>query len=226
MEPTLSAQGRDRDADGAAGAVASRLELALNELLVTLRPEIDSGRLNSLAILSAEPDEGRTMLAMLIADMVATTLDRRVLLIDADNRRPTLHEALNVERAPGLVDVLQDRVALGAAVRPTGRDRQDVLPAGSPTIALDDVLTSSRLERFISEARTNHDLLVFDTAPVTLSPEAVVVAQKMDANYMVVLAGSTSEDNLEIAHRLFERATVRPAGLVINDPRQEFSRTR
>jgi capsular exopolysaccharide synthesis family protein len=145
----------------------------------------------SIAVASAVGKEGKTLTATNLALMLSRSFKKRVLLVDGDLRKPSVHHVLQIENAAGLTDVLEGRIGLLEAARnlsPTF----SVMTAGrhgSDPVAL---LVSKATGQFLEEALDHFDWLIVDTPPVALFPDAGLFLDKVDRCVMVLRASSTS----------------------------------
>lgn len=203
---------------------AARLDAELLELHQVLRPELESGAVRTLAVASAERQEGRTAVAQLVAEMLAEHRSTRVLLVDADGLRPSLRQAYNATGEDGLAEVLAGHCALAEAVRPTLLDNLDLLGGAPGRLPFGEVASRQAMDRLLEEARATYELVLFDTGPLLEAVEALVFCHSVDAVLLVVLAGVTQGEMVSRAQRLLQRAKARLLGVVVNDPRGEFVR--
>lgn len=199
----------------------ARLDAELTELYHALAPRLGSAGRCTLAICSAEPREGRTQLAGYVGEVMAEQLDGRVLLIDADPRQPALHTAFSGTPEPGLAELLRGELLLPALVQQTFRENLHLLAAGDGLT--DHLLDRDGLQQLLRVA-AEYRVVVFDTGPLLDSASATTVAQAVDGALLVVLAGETQGEIVARAQRVLHRAEVALLGVVVNDPRGEFSR--
>ena len=141
-------------------------------------------------IASAVAGEGRTLTATNLALSLADAPGQRVLLIDADLRHPRIHQLFQVTAGAGLTGALQSSVSgklpvigltAGVALLPAGR------PQGDPAPLID----SARMREVLAEASRSYDWIVLDTPPVTMAPDAGLLAPMADLALLVVDAGRT-----------------------------------
>jgi capsular exopolysaccharide synthesis family protein len=145
--------------------------------------------LKRLMVTSAVPQEGKTLTVVNLAMTLSESYRRRVLLIDADLRRPSIHDVFGISNQYGLCD----------ALRPEPREFQFarvspmlwVLPAGPPDANPMRALASDRMERFLDELGSSFDWILLDAPPVALMADAGVLARLTRAVILVIGAGST-----------------------------------
>jgi capsular exopolysaccharide synthesis family protein len=164
-------------------------------------------------IASAVSGEGKTLTASNLALTLSESYQRTVLLIDADLRRPSLHVIFGINASPGLSDGLasgDERKVRSAQVSA----RLAILPAGEPSADPMAGLTSDRMRRLLDEAREAFDWVIIDTPPVTLMPDANLLAGMVDRAVLIVKADSTPFDLVTRAVEAIGRD--RTLGVVLN----------
>jgi capsular exopolysaccharide synthesis family protein len=163
-------------------------------------------------VTSALVGEGKTLTAANLALTLSESYQKRVLLIDADFRRPSLHVVFGIEPHSGFsAGLTSDEQPVRAAQLSTFLS---VLPGGQPTSDPIAALTSDRMRRLIAEARDSFDWVILDTPPIALLSDASLVASITDGALIVVKAASTSSDLVERAVQAVGRERV--LGIVLN----------
>lgn len=165
-----------------------------------------------LMVASALPGEGKTVTAVNLALTFSEAYRQRVLLVDADLRRPTIHRFFGVDNSDGLCGMLtapKEHLPIQRVTR-----RLFVIPAGPATSSPVASLTSPRLPRMFTAARRVFDWIVVDTPPVELLPDARLVAATVDGAVLVVRAASTEYDIVSRAIEAIGRNRI--AGVVLN----------
>jgi capsular exopolysaccharide synthesis family protein len=176
---------------------------------------------HTVMLASALAGEGKTLTALNLALTLSGSYRRRVLLVDADLRRPTLHTLLNVPNGSGLTDALQhEQQSNGHATIFEVAPRLALLPAGRPSADPMSLVTSSRMRSLLSAAAKEFDWVVLDTPPVLMLPDAHLLAAMVDVALVVAVAGRTPA---HLALRAIEMVgRERVAGVVLNrtDPKE------
>jgi capsular exopolysaccharide synthesis family protein len=139
---------------------------------------------------SAMMAEGKTVTSANLALTLSQSYQRRVLLIDADLRRPRLHTLFNIPNDEGLYEALGARTDRKVTVVPVS-PWLSVVTAGRPGPDPVQVLTSERLARVLEDAGSNFDWVIIDTPPVLVLPDAGLLMGLVDAAILVVGAGQT-----------------------------------
>jgi succinoglycan biosynthesis transport protein ExoP len=177
---------------------------------------------NTLLITSTGPHEGKTMVASNLAIALAQT-GRRVLLIDADLRRASIHKTFSVAQGPGL-SALAERgrlleevaVMLEEVTVMTGIPELSVIPAGEPPDNPAEILSSPWFAEFVKSASTAYDWVIIDSPPVMAVTDAVLIANVVGAVVFVVRAELTNGAIALNALEKLHAAHARFAGVVLN----------
>jgi len=168
-----------------------------------------------LMVTSAQPSEGKTNTAANLAVSLAQA-GRRVLLVDADLRRPTLHKLFNLSKEAGLTSLLLEREAdLERVVRKTAVDGLRVLPSGPVPANPAEVLGFAEMRALLERFRTMADYVLLDSPPVLSVADASVLAQQVDGVLMVVEAGRTRTEMFERAVAVLQRVKARVLGTIL-----------
>ena len=174
----------------------------------------------AIVFASPAPREGKTTIAANLAIALAE-IHKRVLLIDADLRRPRLHQIFDLDNATGLVDLLRQsqpiQGSLGGAIHATAVANLSVMAAGHAGRGDPTLLHSTRLGEIIQVCRGLFDAIIIDTPPMLTMADARVIARHADGLVMVVRANQTSRDSLRDAIRRFSDDRTRILGAILND---------
>jgi len=183
-----------------------RLAAVLHDSQATHRTQV-------LMVASAVAGEGKTLTAANMALTLSSSYRKRVLIIDADLRRPTMHKVFRIETASGLTDGLDPAANKPLVVRQI-TPRLALLPAGRPLADPMAGLISPRMRQLIEEARGLFDWILVDTPPLVLLPDANLLASMVDAALLVVKAESTPHAMVKRAIDAIGRARL--LGVVLN----------
>jgi succinoglycan biosynthesis transport protein ExoP len=174
---------------------------------------------------SSVPFEGKTTTTSNLAATIART-GKRVLLVDADLRRPRIADYLAIDGSVGLVDVLASRATFDQAVQEWGDDRLAVLPAGPIPPNPSELLQSENMRALLAQLRSSFDYILIDTPPVLLASDAAVLSRLSDGAILVVGSGICRKRELPESAQSIERAGGALVGVVLNkqpvDRRQTY----
>ncbi len=173
--------------------------------------------IETLVVTSAAPGEGKsTTLANLAVTMAQG--ERRTILVDADLRRPSLHEIFEASNSRGLTTMFVEQEALeDPPLVESGVENLLLLPSGPLPPNPADLLGSHRMEEVIGVLRERADLVLFDAPPVIAVTDAAVLGTKVDGVLLVVRAGHTRREHAQRAKELLERVRVRVIGAVLTN---------
>ena len=170
----------------------------------------------SVVITSAVPGEGKTVTAVNTAVIVAQT-GARVILIDADMRRPRMHKIFKCANANGLSSVLEGHCSLEDAVSETNIKNLFLLPSGPVRPNPGELILSPRFKEVLKSLKKDFDLVILDSPPLSNVSDGRILASVSDTAILVVKAFSTSRYIAYRAVQHLAEAQVRIAGVVLND---------
>jgi capsular exopolysaccharide synthesis family protein len=172
-----------------------------------------TARTQLIVVTSARLGEGKTTTCANLALSLAQDPQQRVLLIEADLRRPGLSGLFGIREEPGVVDVLTGSATIDEAMVPISGYHMFVLPAGAAERRLPEVLTSSVLRSLVDGLRPRFTRILIDTPPLAMA-DTQELARIADGVLLVVHAGMTPQPALETAFQTLERDKI--IGFVLN----------
>jgi receptor protein-tyrosine kinase len=211
----------------------------LTSILFSSQPERGrlsrSGQKNSrvLVVTSCDMMEGKTTVVTNLG--IASALQKRdVLLIDADVRRPRLHQRLNLQNDTGLTDILQrpdlpnvlDTAPPESLVQATEVPHLWVLTAGQSDADSANLLYSADMDALVEHLSHRFDLIFIDTPPMSMYADARVLGQMSDGVVMVVRANTNSRDDVKAAYHQLLQDQIRVLGTILNDWKVDRSQAR
>jgi exopolysaccharide/PEP-CTERM locus tyrosine autokinase len=178
----------------------------------------------SILITSAAPGEGKSFAAANLAVSIALNINRYVLLIDADMRRPDLHRRFGLGEVPGLSDHLLNGTALPSLLQKTQVGKLTLLPAGSSPANPSELISSERMAHLLSEVSSRYSdrLIVVDAPPLSIAAESGVLARQVDAILVVVRHGKTKRE--EVMNLLSRVEDEKLLGCFLNGVDRSMSR--
>ena len=181
-------------------------------------------QLKTLVVTSAGPSEGKSKTASNLAVVFAKS-GSKVLLIDADMRKPTLFKKFNLFNTTGLSTVLNSEKSLDSAVKQTDIENLFVLTSGPRPENPSELLDSAKMSQLIEEARDQYDMVIFDLPPIVVVTDAQILASKVDGSLLVVREKVTKKDALVKAYELLNLVGAQVVGAVYNGVHQSSSQT-
>ncbi len=171
--------------------------------------------LRTFLVTSPQNGEGKSLTAANLALTMAQELQRRVVLVEADLRKPSLESMFGLTPGPGLADYLMGAVDLRAIMRFLPDQNLTVIPAGGAPNNPAELLGSTAMRRALDQLRSRFDRVILDTPPVLPLADVAVLAPLVDGTLLVVRAGMTPKPAIENALRGFDASRL--LGVVLND---------
>ncbi len=177
--------------------------------------ELDKG-LKTIAVTSAIPGEGKTMVAVNLAAALAAQ-EERVLLIDADFRAPAVHRALLLPQVPGFTNILVNRLSFRDVLHEVeGVENLAAITAGPTPPNPAEITGSARMRELIAELRSSFDRIIFDGPPVLGATDAVVLASHVDGALVVLRKGRIDRRAVRRMTEILHHTRVTVLGGVVN----------
>lgn len=176
----------------------------------------------TIIVTSAGPAEGKSTTTANLA-VVFAQQGKRVLLIDADLRKPTVHYTFRKENHVGLSNVLTRQATLDEAVQTTSQDNLYVLPSGPIPPNPSELLGSKGMQSMLQLAKNEYDVIILDSPPVLVVTDAQVLSNITDGVVLVVSAGKTEVESAKKAKELLDSAKAKILGVVLNNKKVQDS---
>jgi capsular exopolysaccharide synthesis family protein len=185
-------------------------------LLRTRVTRAENGRpCRAIIVTSPNKGDGKSLTAANLALTMAHDPQQRVLLLDGDLRRPSIHSLFGISETPGLSDVLMGGATLDDALVGVEEHRLTILPSGLIPTQPAELLGSSGMRRVLETLRTRFDRILIDMPPVSPLADVAIASTMADGVLMIVRAGVTPKPAIEAA--LSSIDGVKVLGLVLND---------
>ena len=175
--------------------------------------------LRSMAVVSSGPGEGKSTSSANLA-VVFAQAGRRVLLVDADMRKATVHKTFGLSNEVGLSNLVSGQQSASSVIQPSGVDNLSVMTAGPTTPNPAELLNSHRMNVVIEELYQMFDLIVFDLPPVMTVADGLIMASKTDGTVVVIREGVTRKDSIIEAKNRLIQAKARILGVIYNGVEQ------
>lgn len=171
--------------------------------------------LRAIMVTSSGPGEGKSTTAANLAVTFAQ-LGKRVLLVDADLRKPTVHHTFGVNNVIGFTTVLTKQAVLGNAVLDTDENDLFILTSGPIPPNPAELLSSKSMEQFIEDAKREFDYVIFDTPPLLAVADPQILANQCDGSILVIYSEKTEIDQAKKGKELLMNAQSKLLGVVLN----------
>lgn len=176
-----------------------------------------------LAVTSAHPGEGKTTTIINLSITFAAE-GKRVLLIDGDLRRSSIHHVFRLNNELGLSSVLSKRNDISEVIQSTSISNLDIIPSGPAPNRPSELLGSQELDELLKQMKNHYDLILIDSPPVLVVSDAQIIVSRSDGVIMVVRAGKTrSQDALKVKAYL-KHIKANLLGVVLNDVKHKSQR--
>ncbi|MEW6325002.1 MAG: CpsD/CapB family tyrosine-protein kinase, partial [Nitrospirota bacterium] len=195
--------------------------------------------LQVLQLTSVGIGEGKTSVAVNLAVSMAQA-GKRVVVIDADLRRPAIHQVFGIDKSPGLTellmgsksfeqvcrslpDLMMGRFKVNEIMAFTGIDKLNIITSGFMPPNPSECLNSARLDELVVELKRQYDLIIFDAPPTLPVSDSIVIGRKTDGTLLVYQVGDIPRVALRRAKLLLEQANIKVLGIVLNNIRAEIA---
>jgi non-specific protein-tyrosine kinase len=197
---------------------------AAAEAYRTLRTNIQFSSLDrplkTLLITSTAPDEGKSVTLANLAVTMAQA-EQRVLMVDCDLRRPSLHSLFGLSNERGLTSAILEQGEGELPIQATSVPGLSLLASGPLPPRPADLLGSRRMGAMVERLRASADMVLIDTPPVVAVSDAAVLAPQVDGVLLVLQAGHTRRDRAREARQILEKVKAHIIGVVLNNARLE-----
>jgi tyrosine-protein kinase Etk/Wzc len=204
--------------DDPEGPIAEAYRSLRSNLKFVLNTGQEGLELKTLAFTSCTQGEGKSVTNVDVALAFALT-GKRVLLVDADMRRPASHRYLGASLTPGLSDLLAGRLHWRECVQHGVAETLDLIPAGKQPASPGDLLAGEETARLVAEVREAYDLVVFDVPPALAVADIDCLAVQLDAVFLITRAGKLSSRVVQEGRRRLESVGAKLVGCVLNAAR-------
>jgi capsular exopolysaccharide synthesis family protein len=169
----------------------------------------------TLLVLGSMPGSGTTSVVLNLAFAYAAA-EKRVLVIDANFRRPSQHRVLGLQESPGLADVLGGRRDLADAVQATATPNLDLLSAGSKDLRIYERLATQAMSELLTQARAKYDVVLIDVAPAIVAGDGLAISHRCDASILVARAMSDKRGMVARVKNELAESRAEFLGVVVN----------
>ncbi|WP_345798816.1 CpsD/CapB family tyrosine-protein kinase [Bacillus sp. Cr_A10] len=194
------------------------------EQIRTIRANINFAmkekRFITLLITSTSVGEGKSTIASNIAISFAQER-KKVLLIDADLRKPTIHYTFKKHISPGFTNMLMSNWTFKDTVKESGVKGLEIITCGPVPSNPAELLSSSKMDKLMKEMKENYDVVIFDAPPLLSVADAQILAEKCDGTILVVSSRTTEKRNLIKAKEVLIASKAKIVGAILNNYKLE-----
>jgi capsular exopolysaccharide synthesis family protein len=171
--------------------------------------------LKSFVVTSANPRDGKTVTAANLAISFSQS-EKKVLLVDADLRRPAISTKFGLKNTPGLADRVFGRATFDEVIRTEVLPNLDIIGSGTNSGVSSEILGSKKMKDFVAQMTQRYDLVIFDCPPLLVATDAAVLAKETDGAIFVSAAGTTTSGQLKVCAEYLTGIGVKLLGVVVN----------
>ncbi|MFA6635877.1 MAG: CpsD/CapB family tyrosine-protein kinase [Candidatus Omnitrophota bacterium] len=221
--PTAYVAEKEKRKDGIDGRIVSIVDKesyqaeqykVLRTNLYSMSPEAP---IRTVALTSSQEQEGKTITSCNLAASISLDAGKKVILIDADLRRPAVHRMFGIQRDPGFAHVISGDVDIEHFTKTPSVENIYIIPAGTPEGNPSEMLMSEKMKHIIGELKQNFDYILFDTPPVMSVTDASILGAMCDAVFFVVKSGVTQASLAEEAYNMLVGAQARPKAAILTN---------
>ena len=188
------------------------------EAYKTLRTNIQYSsfdkEIKTILVTSTIPGEGKSTISGNLALSFAQQ-DKKVLVIDCDLRKPSLHKIFKLSNLKGLSDIIVGNSDLEKAMY-NYKDNFDILTSGKIPPNPSEILASNAMTALLEKLKTKYDIIIIDSAPLQAVTDAQIISNKVDGTLLVIRAGVTKREAILQAKELLNQVNAKILGVVLN----------
>ncbi|OCS88262.1 CpsD/CapB family tyrosine-protein kinase [Caryophanon latum] len=192
----------------------------VSEQFRTLRTNINFSNpdkvLKTILVTSSSPGEGKSTTSANVASVYAQE-GKRVLLVDGDMRKPTVHHTFGLKNTKGLSNVLTRQVSIEEAIQPSTLDNLSIMTSGPIPPNPAELLASKSMEQLIGELTAQYDFVIFDAPPILSVTDSQILSNRCDGTVLVVKAGEAEKAMVQKAKESLVASQANILGVVLNN---------
>ncbi|MDZ5005604.1 polysaccharide biosynthesis tyrosine autokinase [Clostridium perfringens] len=170
--------------------------------------------LKHIVVTSSEPGEGKSTVVCNLSSVIAQN-NKKVIILDCDLRRPTIHKKFGISNSIGLTEYIVGKNDLNSIIQELN-ENLNIITSGRIPPNPSEVLSSKTMENLLKVLSERYDYIILDTPPLTVVTDAQILAGKCDGTILVVRAESTSKESIIKAYKELEKVRANVLGSVLN----------
>lgn len=193
----------------------------ISEAFRTLRTNIQFSSIDkeirTIVITSSKPGEGKSTVSANLAVSISQE-GKRVLLIDCDMRKPTVHKVFNITNIHGLTNILMGNKELSDMEHKFNGEAStlSILPSGPIPPNPSELLGSNRMKAFLEQIRLDYDVVILDSPPIGLVTDSAILSTLVDGTILVLAAGQVEVEVAKRSRELLDKVNANIIGVVLN----------
>jgi len=188
---------------------------AFRELRTNLYSIMNFDESTIMSVTSTVGEEGKTTSVINLAAILCLA-DKKVVIIDADMRKPRIHLKFKMTNSTGLSTLLIGRDTLDNVIQPSKYENIDVIPSGACPFNPSELIGNGKLDIIIEELKMRYDVIIFDTPPIGLVTDAMTLMKMSDISLYVVCAGKSKKMFLTKVQHMLKMHNIKNLGILLN----------
>lgn len=172
-------------------------------------------KLQIIMLTSAVPGEGKSTVSANLAIVMAQE-GKKTLLVDCDLRKPVIHKLFGLSNQEGLTNTLIDEICIDKAIQQSKLENLHILTSGTKSPNPSELLSSDKMNNFITSLKQYYDYIILDTPPVVVVTDAQLISRMADGCILVVASGESEKDEAIKAKGLLLKVDAKIIGVVLN----------
>jgi tyrosine-protein kinase Etk/Wzc len=213
----MAKNGKSGPRGGSLFDIESPMAIELRRIMIQIGRRLDLDRKRALMITSAERGEGKSLFSLHLALVLAYHLSGRILLIDADVRRPVQHTVFQHPVSPGFANLLSGKNKIEEACRPTKVKNLDFLAAGAAGGHPSRLFGGHRVRNLVRDLHNHYDIVLMDAPPVIPVSDPLHFLDAVDGTIFMVMAGQTPKELVVRGVDILKSAGAEILGVVANN---------
>ena len=197
--------------------IESPMAIELRRIMIRLGRQLDLERKRAIMVTSAERGEGKSLFSLHFSLVLAYHLQKEILLLDADVRRPVQHTVFQVPLAPGFAELLQGEAEVEDAIHTTKVSNLHFLPAGTAGGNPSRLFAGGRMRDLVKKLHQRFDIVLFDSPPVVPVSDPLHYLDAVDGTLYLCMAGQTHREVSMRGVEILRSAGANMLGVVANN---------
>ena len=197
--------------------IESPMAIELRRIMIQVGRQLDLDRKRTLMITSADRGEGKSLFSLHFALVLAYHLPSRILLLDADVRRPVQHTVFQSKVSPGFANLLEGNSSVEEAVNHTRINNLDFMAAGTTSGHISNLFGANRVRHLVEELQKTYDIVLLDSPPVVPVSDPLHYIDAVDGCLFMVMAGQTPKDVCKRGVEILRSSGANILGVIANN---------
>ena len=197
--------------------IESPMAIELRRIMIQVGRQVDLDRKLSLMVTSAERGEGKSLFSLHFALVLAYHMPSRILLLDADVRRPVQHTVFQSKVSPGFANLLEGKDSIEDSVYSTTIKNLDFMPAGTTAGHISRLFGGNRVRHLVEDIHKTYDIIILDSPPVVPVSDPLHFIDAVDGCLFLVMAGQTPKDVCKRGVEILRSSGANILGVVANN---------